>query len=579
MSCLILILRQLTSNVLCQAGVTQCQYREGGEKQQKPHTCTRRFHLQAEHAAPKMPEKVALVIGGGVAGATCAAELAALTAGRGVRVTLTDPRDVVKVPSSVVSVSRAAEAVEISEARAAAWCAEQGMRFKCARARHLEQTVLVLNSGERVSFDVCCVATGARPYMPKSLRDARFAELVLCIRDTDSVSELRRRISAARRVVVVGNGGIAMELVHEIAGCQVVWVMRSAHAGSAFFDARGGETMIQFLTRDCGAEDGVIRHSTGMATNSKAVETKKPDIEKHASSAGVGPHWLRHREVPLLFDRNGQLQQPQPSEQTNAPPLIGNVTNGQFRRVRTEVNCEVEALEPDREGKWPVVVCLTNGVRVGCDLILAATGVTPNSEWLRGSPVQVDFAGLDERESSSYPTAPGGIFAAAQTLETNVRGIFAAGDCSTVRAGDSESESLGENWFQMQLWTQARTAGRVAAQNMAARLLNDEVGCAGLEFELFAHATQFFGKRVVFLGRYNAQGLEDGYRMLEGGGGAEDDYFVRVVLVDGRMRGALLVGEVELAETFENLILDGLDVSRFGAELVDPAIDLEDYFD
>ena len=35
----------------------------------------------------------------------------------------------------------------------------------------------------------------------------------------------------------------------------------------------------------------------------------------------------------------------------------------------------------------------------------------------------------------------------------------------------------------------------------------------------------------------------------------------------------------ESEETFENLILDGVDLSRFGPELLDPEFDVADYFD
>jgi hypothetical protein len=34
-----------------------------------------------------------------------------------------------------------------------------------------------------------------------------------------------------------------------------------------------------------------------------------------------------------------------------------------------------------------------------------------------------------------------------------------------------------------------------------------------------------------------------------------------------------------LEETFENLILDGIDLSRYGVELLDPDVDIEDFFD
>ena len=45
------------------------------------------------------------------------------------------------------------------------------------------------------------------------------------------------------------------------------------------------------------------------------------------------------------------------------------------------------------------------------------------------------------------------------------------------------------------------------------------------------------------------------------------------------MQGALLVGETDLEETFENLILNQMDLSAFGVDLLDPSIDIEDYFD
>jgi hypothetical protein len=54
----------------------------------------------------------------------------------------------------------------------------------------------------------------------------------------------------------------------------------------------------------------------------------------------------------------------------------------------------------------------------------------------------------------------------------------------------------------MRLWTQARVCGHYAARALAGDM--DELG---FNFELFAHATQFFGYKVVLLGRYNGQGL------------------------------------------------------------------------
>lgn len=55
--------------------------------------------------------------------------------------------------------------------------------------------------------------------------------------------------------------------------------------------------------------------------------------------------------------------------------------------------------------------------------------------------------------------------------------------------------------------------------------------------------------------------------------------FVKVVVHEGRVVGAVLIGDTDLEETFENLILNGTDVSRFGDALLDADVDLEDYFD
>ena len=55
--------------------------------------------------------------------------------------------------------------------------------------------------------------------------------------------------------------------------------------------------------------------------------------------------------------------------------------------------------------------------------------------------------------------------------------------------------------------------------------------------------------------------------------------YIKVVLSGGRMQGAILIGETDLEETFENLILNQMDLSVYGEDLLDPNIDIEDYFD
>lgn len=54
---------------------------------------------------------------------------------------------------------------------------------------------------------------------------------------------------------------------------------------------------------------------------------------------------------------------------------------------------------------------------------------------------------------------------------------------------------------------------------------------------------------------------------------------MRVLLLRGRLVGAVLIGETDLEEAFENLILDGLDLSSYGPALLDPDIEVDHIFD
>jgi NAD(P)H-nitrite reductase large subunit len=60
--------------------------------------------------------------------------------------------------------------------------------------------------------------------------------------------------------------------------------------------------------------------------------------------------------------------------------------------------------------------------------------------------------------------------------------------------------------------------------------------------------------------------------------------YLKVIVSDsdnGRVQvdGAVLIGETNLEETIENLILNRTDISAIEQRLLDPDIDIEDYFD
>ena len=69
----------------------------------------------------------------------------------------------------------------------------------------------------------------------------------------------------------------------------------------------------------------------------------------------------------------------------------------------------------------------------------------------------------------------------------------------------------------------------------------------------------------------NALGLRDREILLEKGDGVR-----RVAMVGASV---LMGSGVAVEETFENLILNGLDLSSYGPRILDPEVDLEAYFD
>lgn len=85
-------------------------------------------------------------------------------------------------------------------------------------------------------YDKLCVCTGGKPKLI-----AEGSPYVIGIRDTETVVSFQARLANARRVVIVGNGGIATELVYEIRDCKIVWVIRDSFMSHHFFDAHSAK--------------------------------------------------------------------------------------------------------------------------------------------------------------------------------------------------------------------------------------------------------------------------------------------------------------------------------------------------
>ncbi|XP_049287087.1 pyridine nucleotide-disulfide oxidoreductase domain-containing protein 1 [Anopheles funestus] len=472
-----------------------------------------------------------VIVGGGIAGVTCAETLNLLRPTATDRILLLTESTLVKAVTNVVPLGKILNRFDVQEKSTGELASANNIDVLLDQLDSIvsEKRFIKTTAGKCIHYRYLCLCTGARPNI---IDKAKGNTNVIGIRDTESVEEFRKRIHTATRLVVVGNGGIASELVYEVDGMEEIhWVIKDPYISSTFVDSGAATFFRERLNVKATAEKEKTIYK-------RMRYTEQHETGDHSTAGGskrgaaLGPDWHRAFDI----QKHGETASP----------------NG--NKVTVHQSVEVTEIKEVTSG---LQVVLTDGTTIECDFVVSATGVVPAISWTGGC-------------DQSFKLGPDGGLFVNWSMETSVNDIYAAGD--VCYAG----WELAPHWFQMRLWTQARQMGAMAARSMAAKRAGEEI-YQDFCFEMFNHVTTLFGYQVVLLGRYNGQGLNDKYEvLLRMTPGLE---YIKFVLVDGRLQGALLVGETGLEETCENLILNQLDLSPYGEDLLNPDIDIEDYFD
>uniref|UniRef100_A0A1L8DZV9 Pyridine nucleotide-disulfide oxidoreductase domain-containing protein 1 n=1 Tax=Nyssomyia neivai TaxID=330878 RepID=A0A1L8DZV9_9DIPT len=456
-----------------------------------------------------------VIVGGGIAGVSCAESIAFHCPDE--KIILVTESSLIKAVTQLVPLGKALTRFEVEEKSAETiGKSVQVITDKLAAVRSKEK-IVVTAKGHEITYKYLCLCTGARPKLIKEHPH------VIGIRDTESVQEFQKRIKNSKKIVLVGNGGIASEIAYEVKGVSIDWVIKDTYMSSTFLDPGAAEYFRKNLEKKHEEND-----------EKSTVKRMRYGESQGSSGAALGPDWHR------MLDVSGSGR--------NLPDSV-NIHYG----------CEVKSVTVHNESAnvGKLNVDLTNGQAVECDFVVSATGVDPRSDYVVDS--------LLERATD------GGI-SVNELMRTSLPDIYAAGDCCTA------SWAWADNWFQMRLWTQARQMGMMAGKAMAMTFQEHEDDIVqDFCFEFFGHVTKLFGQQVVLLGRYNGQGLGTNYEALVRV--TPNKEYIKLVLVNGKLQGAILIGETGLEETFENLLLNQLDLTPFGTDLLDPNIDIEDYFD
>lgn len=199
------------------------------------------------------------------------------------------------------------------------------------------------------------------------------------------------------------------------------------------------------------------------------------------------------------------------------------------RGVEVETGVEVAAFCGRRKVKR---LRLENGDHVKADAYVAATGVKPNIEWLEDSGIETDWGVIvDDGLATSGPR------------------VWAAGDVAETR------DRVSGQRYVHAIWPNAVAQARVVAE----RMLGYDTVYEGAES---MNSLRHLGVPLIAAG---AKGGEETLRL------ARDGWLRKIFLDDGKIVGYRLVGEIGGAGFYRSLMLRGVDVSRFGADLAEPA--------
>jgi len=171
---------------------------------------------------------------------------------------------------------------------------------------------------------------------------------------------------------------------------------------------------------------------------------------------------------------------------------------------------------------------LKSGKELSYDMLIVAVGVRPNTSLVKDAGGAVN-RGITTDEGQ----------------RTSISGIFAAGDCV-----ESYDISSGQPKI-LALLPNAYMQGEVAGINMAG-------GDAKFDKALPMNAIGFFGLHMITAGSMDGETLLD---KKEGG-------YKKMVFADGRLKGFILIGDIDRAGIYTSLIRDKVPVESVDRKLL-----------
>lgn len=206
-------------------------------------------------------------------------------------------------------------------------------------------------------------------------------------------------------------------------------------------------------------------------------------------------------------------------------------------------NDEVRIVHPGQRGGVGGVT-LGSGRGVACEIVCAALGVVPNTEFLANTGLSL---------------APNGAVVVDRRLRSTLGNVWAAGNVA----------SVGGEWLA--LWEPARSQARIAAQNMAGGVAEHQPG---------AHyfATRLFDLDFARVG--HTERREGSHEIVDFPRGTGQIAYRKLVFSGGRLQGALMIGQRALrvraiGRNMKRLVDAAVDVTEVQHRLLEPSLNVE----
>ena len=218
------------------------------------------------------------IIGGGISGVSCAESIAFLAPEE--KIVLISASPVIKKVTNIVALGKTLEQFDVEETPSSFLTSSYPLIdviHDIAKEVDINKKIIITDSGKIITFKKLCVCSGARPKMICE-NNSR----VIGIRDTESVANFVQKLKDAKKIIVVGNGGIATELVHEIKGVDIVWVIKDKHISATFVDAGAAEFFQEKLSeKDVETENKPMKRIRYTVTNKQTLK----------EGPALGPDW------------------------------------------------------------------------------------------------------------------------------------------------------------------------------------------------------------------------------------------------------------------------------------------------